>query len=137
MVTDVGVDVAAEVLGGWVKQAWTLVAEGGVVEQAVFPRVQSDSTVRMHSQHQTSLAPRRCLQIDPCLQQICRRERLNSKDDINEYLAMIMRDIFARSQEFEAQGSGWSLEEIINLQLHIVTYEPLSASFYIPPRLQI
>ena len=49
----------------------------------------------------------------------------NSEDDIAEHLAEMMREIF------EAQGSGWNLEEIINVQLHIVTYEPLSGSSYI------
>ena len=56
----------------------------------------------------------------------------NSEDDIAEHLAEMMREIFAHSQDFEAQGSGWNLEEIINIQLHIVTYEPLSGSSYIP-----
>ena len=57
---------------------------------------------------------------------------LNSEADIFEHLSDMMREIYARSQDFEAQGSGWNLVEIINLQLHIVTYEPLSGSSYIP-----
>ena len=56
----------------------------------------------------------------------------NSEDDIAEHLAEMMREIFAHSQDFEAQGSGWNLEEIINIQLHIVTYEPLTGSSFIP-----
>ena len=56
----------------------------------------------------------------------------NSEDDIAEHFADMMREIFARSQDFEAQGSGWNLEEIVNVQLHIVTYKPLSGSSYIP-----
>ena len=39
----------------------------------------------------------------------------NSEDDIAEHLAEMMREIFAHSQDFEAQGSGWNLEEIINV----------------------
>ena len=69
MVAAVGVVAAADVLGV-VKQARALVAEGAVVEQVVVPHVQSDSTVRIHPQHHTSLARRRCLPIDPFHQRI-------------------------------------------------------------------
>ena len=56
----------------------------------------------------------------------------NSEGDIAEHPAEMMRRINAHSQDFEAKGSDWNLEEIINVQLHIVTYEPLSESSYIP-----
>ena len=52
----------------------------------------------------------------------------NSEDDIVEHLAEMMREIFAHSQDFEAQGSGWNLEEIINVQLHGAGPEASSAA---------
>ena len=56
----------------------------------------------------------------------------NSVDDIEENVAEMMREIFARSEEFEAQGSGWNFEKVLNIKLHMATYVPLSGSSYIP-----
>ena len=47
-------------------------------------------------------------------------------------VAEMMREIFARSEEFEGQGSGWNFEKVINIKLHLATYAPLSGSSYIP-----
>ena len=55
-----------------------------------------------------------------------------NEDDIDRNLAEMMREIFDHSQEFEAQGSGWTLDEVTLLQLHVVKYKPLAASSYIP-----
>ena len=35
-----------------------------------------------------------------------------NEDDIDRNLAEMMREIFDHSQEFEAQGSGWTLDEV-------------------------
>lgn len=38
-------------------------------------------------------------------------------------------------EEFETEGSGWTLERVVNLAVNISKYQPLSASGYIdlPP----
>lgn len=56
----------------------------------------------------------------------------NSADDMEHNVAEMMREIFARSEEFEGQGSGWNFEKVINIKLHLATYAPLSGSSYIP-----
>ena len=55
-----------------------------------------------------------------------------NEEDIDRNLAKMMREIFDHSQVFEAQGSGWTLDEVTLLQLHVVKYKPLAASSYIP-----
>ena len=54
-----------------------------------------------------------------------------SDDDIMEQLAMAMQDIFQHSQEFQAEGSGWSLERVLLLTVHTVAYQPLLGNSYI------
>ena len=52
-------------------------------------------------------------------------------NDIIPDLATAMREIFAQAQEFQAQGSGWSLERVISLTVHTVAYQPLMGNSYI------
>ena len=52
--------------------------------------------------------------------------------DIENNLAEMMREIFERSQEFQTQGSGWSLVSVDNIELHIAQYKPLGGSSFIP-----
>lgn len=40
--------------------------------------------------------------------------------------------IYRSFEEFTQHGSGWSLEKINNIKLHIAKYQPLAASSYIP-----
>ena len=51
---------------------------------------------------------------------------------LQEDVAAMMREIYEHSQEFEAQGSGWSIQTIENVQLHNTKYKPLAASSYFP-----
>ena len=51
--------------------------------------------------------------------------------DITATLATAMRDIYRRSQEFQAEGSGWTLERVISLTVHIVHFQPLIGNSYI------
>ena len=51
---------------------------------------------------------------------------------LQEDVAAMMREIYEHSQEFEAQGSGWSIQAIENVQLHNTKYKPLAASSYFP-----
>ncbi|XP_046547498.1 uncharacterized protein LOC124257474 [Haliotis rubra] len=52
--------------------------------------------------------------------------------EINEQLAEAFQHLYASSQEFQAEGSGWILEGIIQLEVNTAEYVPLSASSYIP-----
>ena len=56
---------------------------------------------------------------------------LSNEIDIEDTLAEMMRKIFERSQDFQAQGSGWSLVSVDNIELHMAQYKPLDASSYI------
>ena len=44
----------------------------------------------------------------------------------------MMREIYERSQEFQAQGSGWTLDHVDFVELHSVPYTPMAGSSYIP-----
>ena len=57
---------------------------------------------------------------------------LVNEDLLDEDVAAMMREIYEHSQEFEAKGSGWSLQAIENVQLHSTKYKPLAASSYFP-----
>ena len=56
---------------------------------------------------------------------------LASENDIADHLSELMRQIFERSQEFQAQGSGWTLERINCIEVHAAKYVPLQGSSYI------
>ena len=51
---------------------------------------------------------------------------------IADQLAAAFQQVFANAQTFEAEGSGWSLEEIEHVAVQTVAYQPLQASSYIP-----
>ena len=42
-----------------------------------------------------------------------------------------MQEIYQRSQEFQAEGSGWALERVMSLTVHTVYYQPLMGNSYI------
>ena len=50
--------------------------------------------------------------------------------DIEQQLAVAQQQIFARSQEFLAEGSGWTLDEVVALTIHTVAYQPLQGNSY-------
>ena len=54
-----------------------------------------------------------------------------NQDDITTDLAAAMQDIFRQAQEFQAEGSGWSLERVISLTVHTVAYQPLMGNSHI------
>ena len=55
---------------------------------------------------------------------------VNDNDIINT-LTTAMQEIYRRSQEFQAEGSGWALERVMSLTIHTVHYQPLMGSSYI------
>ena len=65
-------------------------------------------------------------------------QRTMQGDDLNPQLAEVYQDVFIKSQEFEAQGSGWSLDEIQHLDVHSTMYVPLQGNSFIdtPARLK-
>ena len=50
--------------------------------------------------------------------------------DIIEQLAEAMQEVYKHSQEFQAQGSGWTLDQVLSLTVHTVAYQPLMGSSY-------
>ena len=60
-----------------------------------------------------------------------RTEAVTNADDITNDLAVAYQEIFRQSQEFEQQGSGWSLDEVKHAAVKTVAYQPIRASSYI------
>ena len=52
-------------------------------------------------------------------------------NDITNTLTTAMQEIYRRSQEFQAEGSGWALERVMSLTVHTVYYQPLMGSSYV------
>ena len=55
----------------------------------------------------------------------------SNKSQINEQLAKAFQQLFTTQQEFQREGSGWNLEEIIEVQINTAEYQPLLGSSYI------
>ena len=54
-----------------------------------------------------------------------------NEQDIDLQMAQALQEIYAHSQEFEAEGSGWSLDEVVSLVVNTVAYVPLLGNSYI------
>ena len=54
-----------------------------------------------------------------------------NQDDIIDTLATAMQEIYRRSQEFQAEGSGWALERVISVTVHTVYYQPIAGNSFI------
>ena len=52
--------------------------------------------------------------------------------DVQELLRKAESDIITRIEKYQSRGSGWILEELLMLDLHIYEFSPLHASSYIP-----
>ena len=50
--------------------------------------------------------------------------------DIIEQLAEAMQEVYKHSQEFQAEGSGWTLDQVLSLAVHTVAYQPLMGNSY-------
>ena len=46
-------------------------------------------------------------------------------DDIEDSIARALRDVFAQTEDFHENGSGWNLEKIVKIQVSDVVYDPL------------
>ena len=46
-------------------------------------------------------------------------------DDNEDSIARALRDVFAQSEDFHENGSGWNLEKIVKIQVSDVVYDPL------------
>ena len=56
---------------------------------------------------------------------------LTNEEELESEVAEMMKEIYEHSQEFDAQGSGWSLQSIDGIQIYTVQYKPLAGSSYI------
>ena len=55
-----------------------------------------------------------------------------NEEDVKEQYDKGVDIIERKIKEFVSQGSGWSVEEVVRLDLHITPYVPLRAASYIP-----
>lgn len=64
-------------------------------------------------------------------------QRLFAGDERQPQIAGAFQTVFRQSEEFEANGSGWTLDQVIHLDVHSVVYAPIAANSYIktPKRL--
>jgi hypothetical protein len=51
--------------------------------------------------------------------------------EIQESIPEVFQTISGKFQEFQREGSGWILEEVVSIEVHTATYEPLVGSSYL------
>ena len=56
---------------------------------------------------------------------------LTDEGDKTNQIATAFQEVFTHAQSFEAEGSGWSLEEVVKVEVKTVAYRPLQGSSYI------
>ena len=54
------------------------------------------------------------------------------KEDIEFSLRESMKKIFSSILEYQREGSNWTLDKVLGVNVHIVKYKPLKGSSYIP-----
>ena len=52
--------------------------------------------------------------------------------DVKEILPVMIRQILNKISEFQHNGSNWYFKEVLNLEIHTVSYKPMKGSSYIP-----
>ena len=53
-------------------------------------------------------------------------------EDIDENLQELIKKMYSSFLEYQRQGSNWSLDKILKIQIHLVRYKPIKGSSYIP-----
>ena len=53
-------------------------------------------------------------------------------DEIDEAILEVFQTISAKFQDFQREGSGWTLDHVVNVEVNTATYDPLAGSSYIP-----
>ena len=53
-------------------------------------------------------------------------------DEVDEQLARAFQQLYKAQEEFQREGSGWNLQEIILFEINTAKYQPLMGSSYIP-----
>ena len=56
---------------------------------------------------------------------------LTDEGDKTNQIATAFQEVFTRAQTFEAEGSGWSLDEVVKVEIKTAAYRPLQGSSYI------
>ena len=57
---------------------------------------------------------------------------LTNGAEIKEQLAKAYKNLYVSYQNFERDGSGWSIDQILKMEVNIAEYVPLSGSSYLP-----
>ena len=52
--------------------------------------------------------------------------------DVKEILSLMIREILHKISTYQKKGSGWYLKEVLNLEIHTVSYKPMKGPSYIP-----
>ena len=62
---------------------------------------------------------------------------LTNGAEIKEQLAKAYQNLYNSYQNFERDGSGWSIDQILKMEVNTVEYVPLSGSsfFPLPPKI--
>ena len=59
-------------------------------------------------------------------------ETLMNLTGLKEVIADAYQQLHGHFQEFQREGSGWNIDQVLQLQVHTVQYQPLMGSSYIP-----
>lgn len=59
-------------------------------------------------------------------------EALLNMAGIEEAIAAAYQDLYGKFQEFQREGSGWNIDQIVEISVHTVDYQPLMGSSYVP-----
>ena len=62
---------------------------------------------------------------------------LSNTSQCEEEIASSLRKLHNDYQNFERDGSGWSIDQILKMEVHTAEYNPLNASNYVPLPTQI
>ena len=54
------------------------------------------------------------------------------QDIISEEYTVMSNEILENTANFQRRGSGWIFRKVLNMEIHLKKYEPLSGSSYIP-----
>ena len=52
--------------------------------------------------------------------------------DVNDLINRCITNIIEQLEEYQKNGSGWYFNEVVQLEIHIVEYNPTKGSSYIP-----
>ena len=57
---------------------------------------------------------------------------VSTNSNVDDQIATSFQQLSNRIEMFEREGSGWTIDQIVKLEIKVATYSPISGSSYIP-----